>query len=219
MFCGTPCTRSIKSWLFKLKIINVTFILTISIWFNPLDLGEEILEVFYPPFRPQQKPQQIEQNIEDDISAPRSGLSGLYKKFRRKILSYRYARTGFGLPNLKDKIAETTVYLSVSKYSNDNIKSVSRIWSLILWIFLLFSLRVLDLKRPQQRTKQGLRVYNITSYDIVLIDKSLKSHSLICFYLNPCLDYVDQLLLRKALMGFKGNQPKYFPFRFIQWHS
>ncbi|XP_023328341.1 uncharacterized protein LOC111701330 [Eurytemora carolleeae] len=63
--------------------------------------GEEILEVFYPPFRPQQKPQQIEQNIEDDISAPRSGLS----------------------------------------------------------------------------------------------------------------DYVDQLLLRKALMGFKGNQPKYFPFR------
>ena len=77
MFCGTPCTRSINTWLFKLKIINVTFILTISIWFNPLDLGEEILEVFYPPFRPQQKPQQIEQNIEDDISAPRSGLSGL----------------------------------------------------------------------------------------------------------------------------------------------
>ena len=77
MFCGTPCTRSINTWLFKLKIINVTFILTISIWFNPLDLGEEILEVFYPPFRPQQKPQQIEQNIEDDISVPRSGRSGL----------------------------------------------------------------------------------------------------------------------------------------------
>ena len=153
MFCGTPCTRSIDTWLFKLKIINVTFILTISIWFNPLDLGEEILEVFYPPFRPQQKPQQIEQNIEDDISAPRSGLSGLYKKFIRKILSYRYARTGFGLPNQKDKTAETTVYLSVSKYSNDKIKPVSRIWSLILWIFLHFSLRVLDLKRPQQRTK------------------------------------------------------------------